>query len=163
FSPSGRYLFWIWRDEHSRPTRLYRTPVEGGEAVLVYEEHDPALFMQIARTAANGFLTLSLIGPDVSEVHLIAAVAETAMPRMVWPRRRGVRYEVDEWNNALMVLTNADGAHDRKLVEIESTSFSESREWVPHRAGHFIVAVRPFAQALLRVERVDGVPRLVLM
>ncbi len=163
FSPSGRYLFWIWRDEHSRPTRLYRTPVEGGEAVLVYEEQDPALFMQIARTAANGFVALSLIGPDVSEVHLIAADAETTFPRLVWPRRRGVRYEVDEWNDTLIVLTNAAGADDRKLVEIEPRNFTERREWVPHRAGRFIVSVRPFAQALLRVERVDGMPQVVLM
>src|SRR3546814_16676372 len=90
FCPSSRYLFWIWRDACSRPTRLYRSPVQGGEAVLVYEEHDPAIFMQVARTAANGFIALTLAGPDMSEVRLIAAGAETAVPRLVRPDRKSV-------------------------------------------------------------------------
>src|SRR3546814_15424336 len=29
FSPSSRWLFWIWRDARNRPTRLYRTSVDG--------------------------------------------------------------------------------------------------------------------------------------
>lgn len=163
FSPSSRYLFWIWRDACSRPTRLYRSPAEGGEPVLVYEEHDPALFMQVARTAANGFVALTLAGPDVSEVHLIAAGAETAPPQRVRPRRRGVRYEVNEWNNALLMLTDEDGAMDGKLLEVDPASFALRREWVPHRANTPIIAVLPFADALVRLERVDGLHRLVLL
>ncbi|MEB2401584.1 MAG: prolyl oligopeptidase family serine peptidase [Alcaligenaceae bacterium] len=162
FSPSSRHLFWIWRDAHSRPTRLYRSPVEGGEAVLVYEEHDPAIFMQVARTAADGFVALTLAGPDVSEVRLIAAGAETAPPRLLRPRRRGVRYEVDEWNGALLMLTDADGAVDGKLLEIDPESFAVRRVLVPQRAGASILAIRPFAAALARLERVDGLHRLVL-
>ncbi|MER8170686.1 hypothetical protein, partial [Acinetobacter baumannii] len=50
FSPSSQWLFWIWRDARNRPTRVYRTSVTGGAKVLVYEEGDPAIFMQIGRT-----------------------------------------------------------------------------------------------------------------
>ncbi|AEC19821.1 protease II [Pusillimonas sp. T7-7] len=163
FCPSSRYLFWIWRDACSRPTRLYRSPVQGGEAVLVYEEHDPAIFMQVARTAANGFIALTLAGPDMSEVRLIAAGAETAVPRLVRPRQRGIRYEINEWNGALLMLTDADGASDRKLLELDPKGFAVRRERVPHRAGAFIIAVLPFADALLRLERVNSLHRIVLM
>ena len=162
FAPSSRYLFWIWRDAHSRPTRLYRTPVDGGEAVLIYEERDPAIFMQVARTAANGFVALTLLGPDVSEVHLISADAETAAPRLVRARQRGIRYEINQWNHALLMLTDADGATDRKLLEIDPQTFAERRVLVPHRAHHAIVSVLPFADALVRLERVEGLQRLVL-
>ncbi len=163
FSPSSRYLFWIWRDAHSRPTRLYRSPVDGGEAVLVYEEHDPAIFMQVARTAAGRHVMLTLAGPDIGEVRLIAAEAEADPPRLVQPRRRGVRYEIEEWNDALLMLTDADGAADRKLLRLDPRSFAVRDELVPHRAGVPILAVRPFAGGLLRLERVDGLRRLVLM
>lgn len=163
FSPSSRHLFWIWRDAHSRPTRLYRSPVAGGEAVLVHQEEDPAIFMQVARTAADGFVALTLVGPDVSEIHLIAAAAETAPPRIVRPRQRGIRYEVNEWNDALLMLTDADGAVDRKLLEIDPASFAVRRELVAHRAGTPIVSVLPFAEVLVRLERVEGLHRLVLM
>lgn len=161
--PSSRYLFWIWRDAFNRPTRLYRSPVDGGEAVLVYEEHDPAIFMQVARTAAHGFVALTLAGPDVSEVHLIASGAETAAPHLVRPRQRGTRYEINEWNDTLLMLTDADGAVDRKLLEIDPVSFAVRREWVPHRSGVSIVAIQPFADALVCLERVNSLLRLVLM
>src|SRR5690606_38516282 len=152
FSPSSRHLFWIWRDAHSRPTRLYRSPVEGGEAALVHEERDPAIFMRVARTAAGGFVTLTLAGPDTGEVRLIAADAETDPPRPVRPRRRGVRYEVDEWNGALLMLTDADGAIDRKLLRLDPVTLEVRDELVPHRAGVPILAIRPFAEALVRLE-----------
>jgi len=163
FSPSSRYLFWIWRDAHNRPTRLYRSPVEGGEAVLIYEEHDPAIFMQVARTAANGFIALTLAGPDISEVRLIAAGAETEPPRLVRPRLHGIRYEVNEWNDALLMLTDADGAMDRKLLDIDPATFAIRRVLAPHRAGRPIIAVLPFADVLVRLERAEGLHRLVLM
>ncbi|WP_417251695.1 hypothetical protein [Castellaniella sp.] len=36
FSPSSQSVFWIWRDAHSRPTRLYRTSIECGDTTLIY-------------------------------------------------------------------------------------------------------------------------------
>jgi len=162
FSSSSRYLFWIWRDAHSRPTRLYRSPVEDGEAALVHEERDPAIFMRVARTAAGSFVTLTLAGPDTGEVRLIAADAETDPPRPVRPRRPGVRYEVDEWNDALLMLTDADGAIDRKLLRLDPVTFEVRDELVPHRAGVPIIAIRPFVEALIRLERAQGLHRLVL-
>ncbi len=162
FSPSSRHLFWIWRDAHSRPTRLYRSPVDGGEAVLVHEEHDPALFMQVARTAADGYVALTLIGPDVSEVHLISADDETASPRLVRRRQRGVRYEINEWRDALLMLTDADGALDGKLVRLNRDNFQIEETLVAHRPGITLIAIQPFAHALVRLERHEGLRRLVL-
>lgn len=162
FSPSSQRLFWIWRDVHSRPTRLYRTPLETGEHTLVYEERDPAIFMQVARTAAGSFVALTLAGPDTSEVHLIAAGAETSPPRIVRPRERGTSYSVNEWAGQLLMLTDADGAIDRKLLALDAVSFAITEELVAHQEGRPILSILPFADALVRMERVDGLHRLVL-
>src|SRR3546814_16599819 len=67
FSPASRWLFWIWRDARNRPTRLYRTSVDGKVTDLVYEEKDPAIFMGVKRTAAGGFVALTLAGPETAE------------------------------------------------------------------------------------------------
>lgn len=163
FAPSSRYLFWIWRDEHNRPTRLYRTPVNaGGETVLVYEESDPAVFMSVARTAEDGFVTLTLAGPDMGEVRLIAAGSETEAPRLLRPRERGAVYRIDEWAGRLIMLTDADGAVDRKVLSLDASTFAVLAELVPHREGVSIIALVPFAGALVRLERKDGLHRLVL-
>ena len=40
FSPDGVWVFWIWRDENARPSKIFRRPARGGEDVLIYEEKD---------------------------------------------------------------------------------------------------------------------------
>lgn len=156
FGPSSAWLFWIWRDARNRPTRLYRTALDGSVTELVYEESDPAIFMGVRRTAADGFVALTLSGPDTAEVRLVRAGAETAPPATVWPRRAGVRYDIDEWNGALVATTDADDAFDMKLLRLDPVSFAVERELVPHRPGTPILSVHPFADALVRLERVDG-------
>lgn len=163
FSPSSRWLFWIWRDRHNRPTRLYRTAVDGSATELVYEESDPAIFMSLRRTAADGFVALTLSGPEVAEVRLIAAGAETAPPRVVLPRSAGVVYEIDEWDGSLVAVTDRDGAFDRKIERLDPETFETLETLVPHRAGRPIVSVLPFRKALVRLERVDGLHRIVLL
>ncbi|MBB6425058.1 S9 family peptidase [Sphingopyxis sp. JAI128] len=163
FAPSSRWLFWIWRDAHNRPTRLYRTSVDGKTTDLVYEEKDPAIFMQVKRTAADGFVALTLAGPETAEVRLISAADETAEPAVVWPRKVGARYEIDEWNGGLVALTDGDGAFDMALLRLDPASFRTLATLVPHRAGTPILQLQPFAAALVRLERVDGLHRLVVL
>lgn len=162
FSASSRYLFWIRRDVHSRPTQLYRTAIDTQETVLIYEEHDPAMFMQLARTAADGFITLTLAGPETSEVRVLASTDETGPLRVIQPRRNGIIYEIDEWTGQLLMLTNADGALDRKLLAVNSNTFVIESELIPHQEGVSIMSVMPFAAALVTLERQNGQHRLVL-
>lgn len=163
FSPSSQDLFWIWRDAHSRPSRLYRSALQGGQPVLVHEETDPALFMRVARTAANGFVVLSLFGPDTSEVRLIAAGQEHAAPRLLRPRERGIRYEVNEWNGSLVALTNAGGATDRQILRLDPEHLQPQQTLAAHRLGVPIIKMQPFASTLVRLERVEGLHQLVLL
>lgn len=162
FAPSSRWLFWIWRDARNRPTRLYRSAVDGSATELVYEEGDPAIFMSVRRTAADGFIALSLSGADTSEVRLISAKDESAAPRVIWPRRSGVRYEIDEWNGELVATTDADEAFDMTLLRLDANSFSTLGTLVPHRPGIPILSIMPFATALVRLERVDGLHRVTI-
>lgn len=163
FAPSSRWLFWIWRDAHNRPTRLYRTSVDGKVTDLVYEEKDPAIFMQVKRTAADGFIALTLAGPETAEVRLVSATDETAAPAVVWPRKTGVLYDIDEWNGGLIALTDAGDAFDMALLRLDPKSFRTLATLVPHRDGTPILQIQPFATALVRLERVDGLHRLVIL
>lgn len=163
FAPSSRWLFWIWRDARNRPTRLYRTSVDGKVTDLVYEEKDPAIFMQVKRTAADGFVALTLAGPETAEVRLVPATNETGAPIVVWPRKTGVLYEIDEWDGSLIALTDAGNAFDMALLRLDPKGFGTLATLVPHRAGTPILQILPFKQALVRLERVDGLHRLVIL
>ena len=45
FSPDSQWIFWIWRDDNARPSKVFRRPARGGEDVLVYEEADDGMFL----------------------------------------------------------------------------------------------------------------------
>lgn len=162
FSPSSEWLFWIWRDARNRPTRVYRTPVKGGARILAYEEADPAIFMQIDRTAADGFVAITLSGPDTSEVRLIPAEGEARAPVVVWPRAKGRRYSIEEWNGGLVALVEDAAAIDGRIAQLDRSNFGEKGDLVPHRAGTQILQIASFRGALVRIERRDVLPRMVL-
>ncbi|MEP7243160.1 MAG: S9 family peptidase [Gammaproteobacteria bacterium] len=158
FSPDSQWIFWTWRDEFSRPAKVFRRPARGGEDVEVYEEKDPAMFMTVGRTASNGFVTITVWGPDTSEVRLIAAATPTAAPVLVEARAVGIHYEVNHWDGRLVILTNADGATDSKLMWASPADPSRRawKEWVPHRPGHYTIETYAFENHFVRIERVDA-------
>ena len=162
FAPSSRALFWIWRDARNRPTRVYRSALAGGTAELVYEEGDPAIFMDLERTAADGFIAITLSGPDTSEVRLIRANDDGQRVEVVRARQRGVRYRVEEWDKGLIAVEHSDAALDGQIIRIDAARLTPGDAVVPHRPGRQIVDMVSFARALIRLERFDGDLRVVL-
>jgi len=157
-SPDSQWIFWIWRDAFSRPATVFRRPARGGDDVLVYEEKDPALFMSLERTASDGFVVIHILGPDLDEVRLIPAAAPTAEPRLVEPRRPGLHYTVQDWDGQLVILTDADGAIDGKLMRapLDAPGKANWRDWVPHEPGRHILETLTFKSHFVRLQRRDG-------
>jgi oligopeptidase B len=164
FSPDSQWLFWTWRDEHGRPAKIFRRPAHGGEDELVYDEPDPGFFIGVGRTASRKWIVIGAGNQETSEAWLIPGEEPTAAPRVVEPRREGVRYEVEHWNDRFVIRTNADGAVDFKLVEADETDPSRKswRDLVPHRPGVFVLGVEAFRDWLVRLERVDVNNRIVV-
>ena len=166
FSPDARWLFWVWRDGNGRPAKVFRRPVRGGAGadVLVYEEADEGMFVNVHVTAARGFVVVSAGDHETSEERLIPAADPTAEPVVVQPREVGLRYSVEEWDDRLVVLTNADGAVDYKLVWADPTAPGREgwRDLVPHQPGRYLVGLVATRGHLARLERVDALNRIVV-
>ncbi len=165
FSPDGRYLYWIGRDEKVRPANVYRRDIASGEDTLIVAESDPASFINLRTTASGRFVVVRIFNGAMTEVHLVSMENPTAKPVLVEPRTPGLTYDVDDWNGRLIVLTDLDGAADFKLMTVpeETPGRLHWKELVPHRPGRFIAAVHPFAGHLVREEWHDANPRLVVM
>ncbi len=164
FSTDGRWLVWTWRDPASRPSRVYRTPVAGGADTLIYQEDDPAFLLHLAPSASGRFIFLRAFNDVTSEVRLIDARDVTSPARMVEPRREGVIYSVEDWREGLVVLTNADDALDFKLMLAPEAAPGRAnwRDWIPETRGRTLTDMRAFARFLVRVERVEGNPTLLI-
>ena len=165
FSPCSRFLFWTFRDDNGRPTRIYRRPARGGDDELVYEEHDPGFFIGVGTTSSREWITLECGDQETTETWLIPASDPTAAPVLVAARDKGVRYSLSHWDDRFIIRTNLDGAVDFKLMQTPADAFSREhwRDLVPYRPGHYIVRERSFRDHLVYVERHEANNSIVIM
>ena len=166
FSPDAQWLFWVFRDENARPSKVFRRPVRGSavDDVLVYEEPDEGMFVHLDETRSRAFILITAGDHETSAAWLIPASDPTAAPKIVEPRTQGLMYGVEHWDGRFVIHTNADGAVDFKLVTApdDAPGRANWKDWVPHRPGHYIMGAAAFADHFVRVERVDANHRIIV-
>ncbi|MDB5447236.1 MAG: Oligopeptidase [Phenylobacterium sp.] len=164
FSPDSQWIFWIWRDENARPSKVFRRPARGGEDVLVYEERDEGMFLGVGTAADDSHVLIHVGNQETTELWLIPAAHPTAAPVVAEPRREGVKYELDHWTDRWVIRTNDDGAVDFKLSVSEAAVPAKStwRDWIAHEPGRYITGFAAYAGHLVRAERVNALDRLVV-
>ena len=166
FSPDGRFLFWTWRNPQGRPAKVFRRAVGPGPAadVLVYAEPDEGFFLSVGVTESRAFLVIEAGNQETSEAWVIPAAQPEAAPSLFARREPGVRYEPTHWDGRWYVRTNADGAVDFKIVAAEEGATERAlwRDWLAHQPGRLIVGLAAYRDHLVRLERENALPRLVI-
>ncbi len=166
WSSNCEQVFYILQDENHRPSKLFRhrigAPVD--EDVLIYEEADPGFFMGVGKTQSNRFIMIHSHDHETSEVRILPADDPEAEPRLIAARERQVQYSIDEGGGTLYILTNRDGAKDFKIVTAPADDPGPEnwQELIPHEAGRLILAHTVYADHLVRLERKDSLPRIVI-
>ncbi|MDP3660578.1 S9 family peptidase [Phenylobacterium sp.] len=164
FSPDSAWLFWVWRDENARPSRVYRRAARGGEDVLIYEEADEGMFLGVGATSDDSHIIIHVGDQETTESLLIPAADPQSAPVVAQPREKGVKYGLDRWGDRWVIRTNADGAVDFKLATSEASVPSREtwRDWIAHQPGRYITGFALYAGHIVRAERVDALDRLVV-
>jgi len=164
FSPDSQWLFWIWRDENARPSKIFRRPARGGDDVLIYEEADEGMFLGVGAASDDSHILIHVGNQETTEILLIPATDPTAAPVVAEPRQVGVKYSLDHWTDRWVIRTNADGAVDFKLSTSRAAIPAKATwsDWVAHKPGRYITGFAAFAGHLVRAERVDALDRLVV-
>ncbi|MBX3575880.1 MAG: S9 family peptidase [Rhizobiaceae bacterium] len=153
-------------DPNHRPSRIFFHRL--GDAVesdrLVYEEPDPGFFMDVEATRDGRWLLISIGDHETSEYRILPADQPEAEPRIVSPREEGLQYGLEQGGDVFFVLTNADGAKDFKIMTapVDSPQRANWAELVPHDPGVLILSVLAFSDFLVRLERKEGLPRIVV-
>lgn len=164
FSPDSQWIFWVYRDADSRPAKVFRRLARGSEDTLVYQEPDPAFFLAVSSMASDRYVMIRSWNAVSSEVRLISGKAPTEAPRVIEPRTEGLVYSVEDWNGRFVILTNADGATNFKLMWAEPSDPARKnwRDWIPYDPEAFVTGIKPFRDYFVREERVGANPRLVV-
>ncbi|WP_073010967.1 S9 family peptidase [Roseibium suaedae] len=166
FSACGKYLFYVRLDANHRPSKLFRHEIGTDPAadVLVYEEKDPGFFMGIGRTQSGNTLLIDIHDHETSEVWTIPADQPLAAPKLVAPRETGIEYSIEDNGGLYYILTNAGDAEDFKIVTAPKSAPSRDNwtDLVPHTPGRLILSHVVYKSFMARLERDNGLPRIVI-
>ena len=166
WAADGETVFYTVIDENHRPhqVRRHRVGSDPSADPVVYEESDPGFFLRIGESESRRFVMISANDHTTSEVRLIESAAPESAPRLVAARERGVEYDVSVRGDRLYILTNAGGATDFKIVTapLDAPERETWQDWLPHDAGTYVRAQLLFAGHHVRLERVGGLPRIVV-
>jgi oligopeptidase B len=159
-------LFYIRLDANHRPLLVYRhrigTPVS--EDVLVYEERDIGYYVGIEKTLSSKFVVIDVHDHQSNEIHLVDADQPESALRLVEARVHGHEYQVDHHGDRLIITTNSGGAEDFRICEapLSAPGLANWREIVPHKPGRLIIDTIVFKDNLVRLEREDSLPRIIV-
>jgi oligopeptidase B len=161
----SKSFFYVELDENHRPFRVRRHILGTAQAddEIVYEEKDPGFFVGVGQTQSRRFITISAHDHQTSEVWLIDADKGGA-PICVEPRHENTEYSVEERHGMLYILTNDNEAEDFKVVTAPVADPGEANwiDLVPHKSGTLILDIELLANHLIRLERKDGLPRIIV-
>ncbi|TAM96452.1 MAG: S9 family peptidase, partial [Rhizobiaceae bacterium] len=163
---TGTGFFYTWLDPNHRPSKIFRHAAGTDQAKdrVIFEEQDPGFFLDAHRGLKGDWIFISSHDHETSEYHILPAADPGAAPRLVMAREPGVQYDLDEGGEEFFILTNADGARDFKIVTAPAADPGKAhwKELVPHEPGRLILSIMAFERFLLRLERKDGLPRIVV-
>jgi oligopeptidase B len=166
FNADASGLFYTVLDENHRPVAIrYHVLGTGNDTdKTIYTEEDAGMFIDVSGSMLNDFIFISINDHETSEYRIIPANDPLATPKLVAAREVGVQYSLSEGGDVFYILTNANGAKDFKIMST-SVNSPERHNWseiVAHKEGRLILSVGAFIGHMVRLEREDGLPRIII-
>lgn len=161
WSADSKAIVWTQASAEWRPTKalLHRLGQTG--SLLLYEEQEAGYWVQATRTQDRAHILLVSNIATTTEVRLLDSANPAAPPRLVRPRKAGVRYSVDARGDTLFILTNDDHVNFR----IATAPVSNPGTWTPLIPGSkdiYLTGVTAFSSYLAIEERVAGLDQVRL-
>ena len=159
-------LLYTVLDDNHRPCKVlrHRVGTDAADDIVVYEEPDAGFFLNVSVTESRRFLVIDAHDHVTSEVRLVDAARPDTAPVLVAARDPMTEYDISHHGDRLIILTNAGGAEDFRIVEAPVASPGRGHwvDLVPHRPGVLIVGFEVYARWLVRLERENALPRIVV-
>jgi oligopeptidase B len=166
WAADSKAFFYVKLDDNHRPMQVWRHRLGTAQAddILVYEEKDTGWFTHVHESASGRFCVIAGGDHETSEQWLIDLADDRAKPRLVAARENGMQYSVADRGDELFILTNADGAIDFKIVTapLAAPERANWRDLIPYREGVYILDLDLTAGHMVRLERANALPSIVI-
>jgi oligopeptidase B len=166
WSTDCKSFFYVKLDDNHRPMQVWRHRLGTAQAddVLVYEERDSGWFTHIHESSSGRFCVIAGGDHETFEQRLIDLADPDAPARLIAARETGVQYSVADRGDELFILTNANDAIDFKIVTapLKSPERANWRDLIPHRAGVYVIDLELYSGHLVRLERANALPAIII-
>lgn len=157
----NKTVFYTKKDPQTlRDYQIYRhilgTDTKKDE--LVYQEEDEKFSVGIGKTTTNKYLFIYCYSSTTTELHWIDANNPEDKPQVFFPRRSGHMYEVAHHEKGFYILSNYEGASNRKVLYAPSfpKHINLCKELIPHKTEVLIEGLSAFKNYLVIEERSNG-------
>lgn len=169
-------LFWVERDENNRPSKVWRKNIldDSASPVVVYEEPDAGFFISLGGSDTGGYVEINCHDHTSAETWIIPAKTPEIAPICAEPRMRDREYDLHDHADDFYVLTNAttdkantgngEKATDFKIMrtKIAQPGAKHWQEFIAHTPGTLILGIETYKGYLVRLERINALPRIVI-
>eukprot|EP01104_Vermistella_antarctica_P021342 TRINITY_DN958_c0_g2_i1.p1 TRINITY_DN958_c0_g2~~TRINITY_DN958_c0_g2_i1.p1 ORF type:complete len:973 (-),score=211.69 TRINITY_DN958_c0_g2_i1:620-3538(-) len=163
WAADSQTLLYTVPDELHRPYKAMRhtfgTSIE--RDVCLYEETDPAFYLDVGRTKDHKFLVISSNSKTTSEVRVLDSRKPlSSTPRLIAERREGVQYFLDHCDSRFYMVNNADGAANYQ-VSVVNDMDPAPENWqvlVPAQDNARIEDMDVFEKHVVTYETREGLP-----
>lgn len=167
FADDNRTVFYIENDPETLLTKRVKRHVIGtdpAQDAVVYEEADDSFYMGIDRTRDDRYIVIG-VSSTVSDEIRYAPAADPQAFTVLAGRERDLEYQADHLGDRWVILTNADGARNFKLVQAPSGSTSR-KDWtdvVAHDENVLLETFELFDGFVALGERSDALERVRIL
>ncbi len=167
FADDNRTVFYIENDPETLLTKRVKRHVIGTDPAtdtVVYEEADDSFYMGLERTRDDRYILIG-VSSTVSDELRYAPASDPREFTVLAPRERELEYSADHLGGRWVILTNADGATNFKLVQAPSGSRSRGdwQDLVAHDAQVFLETFELFDGFIALGERSDALERVRIL
>ncbi len=165
WAANGRTLFWVERDENQRPYAVRFKDVfdARGKIHTAYEEQDPGFFVSVGSSDDERFIEISAHNHTTSEIHRIPSIDPSTPPTCFSKRQAGLEYSLHDQGGTTYILTNQGGAVDFAVMTGKAGDApTDWQPFIPHKPGTLILGMETFSRWLVRLERENALPQIII-
>ncbi len=164
WSETSDAIYWVERDENGRPVAVHRYELGGEGSTEIYRESDPGFFTGVGKSQSGEYIFIGVGDQVTSEYHYFKADDPNPQPKLIAARDVGVEYSVEHWGDKFVINTNADDAVDKKIVTapVDNPGRENWEDLIPYEAGTLILGFDVLKDYMIRTERNQGLPRVVV-
>jgi oligopeptidase B len=166
WAEDSQTVFYVRLDDNHRPLSVWRHVLgtQTSADILIYEEKDVGFYVGLSKTQSGRFICIDVHDHQTTEVRIIDAYAPFAPSRLIAQRRFGHEYSIEHQGDRLIITTNSGGAEDFRICSAPITDPSEANwtELIPHKPGRLILETVAFKHHLVRLEREESLPRIII-